>query len=144
MDVAVLLGAAGAVLVPCAVVLAVVGSRRLARARGVRRVQVPARVRSSVPVPGGDLVDVEYPGPDGRVLRAQVMTFLVTAPGQPYTFDGTVWVDPRDPADVTPRRQGRTTAATVTLVLAAVALVLAVGLLAAAVVVGLAQALPAG
>lgn len=143
MAASVVLAAGGLLLLALGVVLAVVGARRLRVARGVHRVQVPARVLSSVPVPGGDVVEVEYPGPDGAPLRARVPTFLVTAPGQPYTFDGTVWVDPARPHDVTPRRHGRTTGATVTLVLAAVVLVAGLGALVAAGVVAFAQTLPA-
>ncbi len=125
-----------------AIVLAVVGFRALAVARGVRRVRVPARLLSESPSPGGEYADVEYPAPDGRLLRARVHVFRVRAPGQPYVFDGTVWVDPARPTDVTPRRQGRTTGAVVTLVLAGVALVGTVGCLIAAGVVRFAETLP--
>lgn len=139
--IAVLLTAcAGSVVL--AVVLAVVGFRALGRARGVRRVQVPARLLATTPSPGGDVVDVEYPAPDGTTLRARLQVFRVHAPGQPYVFDGTVWVDPTDPTDVTPRRQGRTAGAVTTLVLAGVGLVAAVGTGIAAGVVAFAQSLP--
>lgn len=125
-----------------AVVLAVVGFRALAAARGVHRVQVPARELSSTPSPGGDLVEVEYPAPDGTLLRTRMQVFRVRGPGQQYLFDGTVWVDPARPTDVTPRPQGRTTRAVTTLVLAAVALVAAVGAGIAAAVVAFAASLP--
>lgn len=103
-----------------ALVLAVVGFRALGRARRVRRVRVPARELSSTYVGPGTYVDVEYPDPHGRPLRAQIFVWLVRAPGVPYTFDGTVWVDPANPSDVTPRRQGRTARATLTLIAAAI------------------------
>ncbi|MBO3089254.1 hypothetical protein [Cellulomonas dongxiuzhuiae] len=125
-----------------AVVLAVLGFRALAAARGVRRVQVPARLLSEAPSPGGEFVDVEYPAPDGRTLRARMHVFRVHAPGQPYVFDGTVWVDPARPTDVTPRRQGRTAGAVTTLVLAGVALVAALGTGIGAAVVRFAESLP--
>ncbi|GEA82340.1 hypothetical protein [Cellulomonas uda] len=124
-------------------VLATLGGRWLAAARRVHRVQVPARALSSAYVGPGTFVDVEYPGPDGRPLRAQLFVWLVRAPGVPYTFDGTVWVDPHHPADVTPRRQGRTTRATLTLILAAVTLAGTVGTGFAALVVRFGETFPA-
>ncbi|MFC0643936.1 hypothetical protein [Cellulomonas phragmiteti] len=125
-----------------AVVLAVIGFRALGRARGVRRVQVPARLLSTSPSPGGDLVEVEYPAPDGTTLRTRMQVFRVHAPGQPYIFDGTVWVDPARPTDATPRRQGRTSGAVTTLVLAGVALLAALGTGIGSVVVRFAESLP--
>ncbi|UJP39756.1 hypothetical protein [Cellulomonas palmilytica] len=135
----------GVVCAVCAVVtavLATVGFRWLAAARGVQRVRVPARQLSSSYVGPGTFVDVEYPGPDGRPLRTQLFVWLVRAPGVPYTFDGTVWVDPRNPADVTPRRQGRTTRATLTLIVAAIALAATVGTGFAALVVRFGETFP--
>ncbi|WP_146806424.1 hypothetical protein [Cellulomonas persica] len=131
-----------AVCVVLAVVLAVVGFRALAAARRVARVRVPARELSSTWVGPGTFVDVEYPDPHGRPLRTQIFVWLVRAPGVPYTFDGSVWVDPTDPTDVTPRRQGRTTRATLTLVVAAIAAAGALGTGLASLVVRLGESFP--
>jgi len=130
------------VLVVLTVLLAVAGFRRLSRVRGVRRVQVPATLVSRTYTGAGDVLHVEYPAPDGSPLRATIYMWLVNAPGVPYTFDGTVWVNPADPTDVTPRRQGRTTAATVTLIFAAIALTGAVGTGIASAVVRFAESFP--
>ncbi|MCC2333753.1 hypothetical protein [Cellulomonas wangsupingiae] len=142
MSVSVVLALACVVLLVIAVLLAVVGFRRLRRARGVRRVRVPATLVSQTYAGAGDVLHVEYPAPDGTPLRATIYMWLVNAPGVPYTFDGTVWVDPADPTDVTPRRQGRTTWATVTLILAAIALVGAIGTGIASAVVAFAESFP--
>lgn len=125
------------------VVLAVAGFRALSAARRVPRVRVPARELSSTYVGPGTFVDVEYPDPHGRPLRAHLFVWLVRAPGVPYTFDGTVWVDPANPADATPRRQGRTTRATLVLIVAAVTAAAALGTGVAALVVRLGESLPA-
>ena len=130
------------VLVVLTVLLAVAGFRRLSRVRGVRRVQVPATLVSRTYTGAGDVLHVEYPAPDGSPLRATIYMWLVNAPGVPYTFDGTVWVNPADPTDVTPRRQGRTTTATVTLIFAAIALTGAVGTGIASAVVRFAESFP--
>ena len=135
----------GVVSAACAVlttVLAVVGFRWLSAARRVVRVRVPARELHSTYVGPGTFVDVEYPGPDGRPLRGHLFVWLVRAPGVPYTFDGTVWVDPRNPVDITPRSQGRTTRATLTLIGAAVALAATVGTGFAALVVRFGETFP--
>ncbi|MBO0898750.1 hypothetical protein J1G42_02080 [Cellulomonas sp. zg-ZUI222] len=124
------------------VVLAVRGSRALRAARAVPRVRVPARPLSSMPSPGGEVLEVEYPGPDGSLLRSRMQVFRVRGPGVQYGFDGTVWVDPTRPTDVTPRPQGRTAGAVTTIVVAAVVLVLAFAAGVAAGVVRFAESLP--
>ncbi len=126
-----------------AVGLAVVGFRALGAARRVHRVRVPARELASTYVGPGTFVDVEYPDPHGRPLRTQLFVWLVRAPGVPYTFDGSVWVDPTNPTDVTPRRQGRTTRAVLTLVFAGVAGAGALGTGIASLVVRLGESFPA-
>jgi len=137
------LGTACAACTVVAVVLAVLGFRWLLAARRVRRVRVPARELHSTYIGPGTFVDVEYPGPDGRPLRGSMFVWLVRAPGVPYTFDGTVWVDPADPTDITPRLQGRTTRATLTLIFAAIALVAALGTGMGAFIANLGETFPA-
>ena len=101
------------VAVALGVTLLVVGGRALARNARVRRVQVPARLLSRSWVGPGEVVDVEYPAPDWTPLRTRLYVNFVDAPGVPTRFDGTVWVNPADPHDVTPRRVGRSTWGTV-------------------------------
>lgn len=105
------------------VTLLLLGIRALVRNARVRRVQVPATLLRSSWVGPGEVVDVEYPAPDGSTLGARLYVNFVDAPGLPSRFDGTVWVDPDDPRDVTPRRVGRNAWGTVGTVTGSVLLV---------------------
>ncbi|GIG21411.1 hypothetical protein Cch01nite_21350 [Cellulomonas chitinilytica] len=89
-------------------VLIVLGSRRIAAARNVPRVAVPARLLSRWPVPGGLMLSVEYPGPDGRPLRADTYAVIRQGLGATPTFAGWVYVNRDDPSDVMTRPTGRT------------------------------------
>jgi len=130
-----------AVCAVASIVLAVLGVVWLATDRRVPRVRVPARLLSRVPFGAGEVVDVEYPAPDGRPLRAQLVVANVRAPGVPPSFDGTVWVDPTNPVDVRARRQVRSRRAIVALVAAAVLFVATAGTGLSAMIVGLQDAM---
>lgn len=110
------------------VAVLVVSGRRSGRARAVDRVRVPARSLSERWTLGGDEHLVEYPGPDGAPLRATIVVTRVTAPGQPYLFDGWVWVARDDPTDVVSRTWGRQSGSFVTMILGIILLVMAFGL----------------
>lgn len=124
-----LLSAVAAVL---SVTLLVLAIRTFVRLGRVRRVRVPARLLQRRWGLAGEIVDVEYPAPDGSPLRARLWVTYVRAIGLPYAFDGTVWVDPADPTDVTPRYVGRNGWAVTGLVVGTVLLLVAVGLWVAA------------
>lgn len=110
------------------VVLLVVSGRRSGRARAVDRVRVPARSLSERWTLAGDEHLVEYPGPDGTPLRATIVVTRVTAPGQPYLFDGWVWVARHDPTDVVSRSWGTQAGSLVTMIFGIVFLMTAFGL----------------
>lgn len=107
MSTAQVLLAVGAPTLLVGVIVLVLGIRSLVRNARVLRVRVPARLLRRVWVGPGELVDVEYPAPDGSTLRTEMYVNFVRAPGLPAGYDGTVWVDPAHPTDVTPRRTGR-------------------------------------
>lgn len=111
-----------------AVTLLVVAIRAFVRLGRVRRVRVPARLLQRVWAGPGEIVDVEYPAPDGSPLRARLWVTYARAPGIPYAFDGTVWVNPVDPSDVTPRSVGRNGWAVTSLVVGLVLLLACGGL----------------
>jgi hypothetical protein len=102
------------VLLTLAIVLVVVGAialpvglRLLTRAQDVPRVQVPARAVTEVSVLAGTVITVEYPGPDGRPLYADVFAALRRGLGATPMFAGYVYVNPNDPTDVKTRPQGK-------------------------------------
>ena len=84
-----------------------VGIGLLSRARSVRRIQLPARVVSKVDIVAGDVMTVEYPGPDGAPLRAEVFAAFRQGLGATPMFHGYVYVNPDDPTDVKTRPQGK-------------------------------------
>ena len=89
------------------VVVLPVGIRLLLKARAVPRVRVPARVVSKVLVLVGDVITVEYPGPDGAPLRRDVFAAHRSGIGATPTFDGYAYVNRNDPTDVKTRPQGK-------------------------------------
>jgi hypothetical protein len=102
-----LLLVAGACLVVGPVLL-VVGGRKVAAARRVPRVVVPARLVSRWLVPGGMMLTIEYPGPDGQPLRADTYAVMRQGVGATPMFTGWAYVNPEDPSDVMTRPTGRT------------------------------------
>ena len=84
-----------------------VGIRLLLRARAVPRIQVPARVVSKILVLVGDILTVEYPGPDGAPLRRDVFAAHRSGIGATPTFHGYAYVNRNDPTDVKTRPQGK-------------------------------------
>ncbi|MEN0129868.1 MAG: hypothetical protein AAGC49_10550 [Brevundimonas sp.] len=86
----------------------VVGSVLLSRARSVPRVQVPARLVSRQSAGAGDVMLLEFPGPDGAPRQAEVFAAAGRGVGATPLFDGLAWVNPRDLADVAlqPEPQG--------------------------------------
>jgi len=84
-----------------------VGIRLLVRARAVPRIQLPARAVGRVSVLAGDVLTVEYPGPDGAPLRHDVFAATRRGLGASPTFHGYVYVNPGDPTDVKTRPQGK-------------------------------------
>lgn len=124
------------------IALLVAGGRRSGRARAVDRVQVPARSLSETRTLAGEEHLVEYPAPDGSPLRATVHVARVRVPGQPYVFDGTVWVARDDPTDVVARSWGRQTGGFVRIVVGVVLVVAALGLGLAAGVLAFVGTLP--
>lgn len=123
------------------IVLAVLGVVWLATDRRVRRVRVPARLVTRAPSGAGETVDVEYPAPDGRPLRARLVVADAPAPGTPPWFDGTVWVDPANPLDVRTHPQARRRRAVVALVAAGALFVATAGTGLVAMIVGLQDAM---
>ena len=100
LTIAIVLLVLGAIALP-------VGIRLLSRARAVPRVQVPARAISQVPLMAGNVITVEYPGPDGRPLRTDVFAALRRGLGATPMFSGYVYVNPNDPTDIKTRPQGK-------------------------------------
>lgn len=84
------------------------GAVSMARQRRVRRIRLPARVLTQLPTPPGNLMTVEYPGPDGAPVRTTILVAWRRGLGATPTFSGSVWVDPENPADVMARPGGRT------------------------------------
>lgn len=100
LTVAIVLVLLGVVALPVGIVL-------LTRARDVPRLQLPARVVSKVSVLAGDVMTVEYPGPDGAPLRHDVFAAFRQGLGATPMFHGYVYVNPDDPTDVKTRPQGK-------------------------------------
>ncbi|WP_456786040.1 hypothetical protein [Cellulomonas sp. P5_C5] len=100
LTLAILLLLLGLIALPVGIVL-------LVRARSVPRIQLPARVVSKVDVVAGDVMTVEYPGPDGAPLRAEVFAAFRQGLGATPMFHGYVYVNPEDPTDVKTRPQGK-------------------------------------
>ena len=71
------------------------------------RIRPPARVVSKVDIVAGDVMTVEYPGPDGAPLRAEVFAAFRQGLGATPMFHGYVYVNPEDPTDVKTRPQGK-------------------------------------
>ena len=84
-----------------------VGIRLVVKARAVPRVQVPARVVSKFTVLAGDVITLEYPGPDGAPLRRDVFAATRRGLGATPTFHGYAYVNRDDPTDVKTRPQGK-------------------------------------
>lgn len=124
-------------------VLIVLGSRRVAAARNVPRVAVPARLLHRWPVPGGLMLSIEYPGPDGRPLRADTYAVMRQGLGATPTFAGWAYVNPENPSDVMTRPTGRTGAGWWLVIVGIVLCVATAGLLLAALVVRMSEGLPA-
>lgn len=124
-------------------VLIVLGSRRIAAARSVPRVAVPARLLHRWPVPGGLMLSIEYPGPDGRPLRADTYAVMKQGLGATPTFAGWAYVNPENPSDVMTRPTGRTGAGWWLVIVGIVLSFAAVLLLLAAYAVRLSIGLPA-
>ena len=103
---AVLVGA-GAVVVALGIVGIFVGGRLLGRARAVPRVQVPARLVSRYSVLAGDMMTLEFPGPDGAPRQAGVFAAFRQGVGATPMFSGWVYVNPQDLTDVKTRPQGK-------------------------------------
>jgi len=123
-------------------VLIVLGSRRIGAARRVPRVAVPARLLSRWLVPGGMMLTIEYPGPDGRPLRADTYAVMRQGIGATPMFAGWAYVNPDDPSDVMTRPTGRTGAGWWLVVVGIVLCVATLGLLLAAWVVHLVSTMP--
>ncbi|MGY4645152.1 hypothetical protein [Cellulomonas sp. URHB0016] len=124
-------------------VLVVLGSRRVAAARRVPRVAVPARLVSRWLAPGGMMLTIEYPGPDGRPLRADTYAVVRTGLGATPTFAGWAYVNRDDPSDVMTRPTGRTGAGWWFVIVGIVLCVGTLGLLLAAWAVHLVTGTPA-
>jgi len=124
-------------------VLIVLGSRSIAAARSVPRVAVPARLLHRWPVPGGLMLSIEYPGPDGRPLRADTYAVMRQGLGATPTFAGWAYVNPENPSDVMTRPTGRTGAGWWLVIVGIVLCVATAGLLLAALVVRMSAGLPA-
>src|SRR4051794_7332716 len=103
---AVLIGA-GVVVVVLGVALIVVGARLLGRAQAVPRVQVPARLVSRYTVFAGDMMTLEFPGPDGAPRQAGVFAAYRRGLGATPMFSGWAYVNPADLTDVKTRPQGK-------------------------------------
>lgn len=102
---------AGVLLVVALVVgggLVVAGGVSMHRQNAVRRVQLPARLLRKVPAVAGDLLTVEFPGPDGAPRTATFLSAYRRGLGATPTFSGWVWVAVGDPGDVMSRPSGRT------------------------------------
>ncbi|WP_448073422.1 hypothetical protein [Georgenia yuyongxinii] len=73
-------------------------------------VPVPATVVRQVGLRQPPVLEVDYPGPDGRPLRGRVTVPMSAAGfGQALLTGGattTVWVDPRRPADISLQQSG--------------------------------------
>jgi hypothetical protein len=106
-----------------------VGIVALVRARAVPRVQVPARVVSRFTVLAGDVITVEYPGPDGTPLRRDVFAASRRGLGATPTFHGYAYVNPDDPTDVKTRPQGKVGPGWTLIIVGSVALVAGIALL---------------
>ena len=78
-------------------------------AQGPRRAPHPgaARVVSKILVLVGDIITVEYPGPDGAPLRRDVFAAHRSGIGATPTFHGYAYVNRNDPTDVKTRPQGK-------------------------------------
>jgi len=124
-------------------VMIVLGSRSIAAARSVPRVAVPARLLHRWPVPGGLMLSIEYPGPDGRPLRADTYAVMRQGLGATPTFAGWAYVNPENPSDVMTRPTGRTGAGWWLVIVGIVLCVATAGLLLAALVVRMSAGLPA-
>ena len=119
-----------------------VGIRLLTRARAVPRVRVPARALSQVPLLAGNVITVEYPGPDGAPLRGDVFAAFRQGLGATPMFDGYVYVNPNDPTDIKTRPQGKVGPGWTVVIIGSVALVAGLILLLVALVGMWMQSIP--
>ena len=105
---AIILFVVGVALVGAGIALIVGGGK----SRGVTspRVAVPASVVRQVGLRQPPILEVDYPGPDGRPLRGRVQVPMSVAGfGQSLLTRGattTVWVDPRRPLDISLEQGG--------------------------------------
>ncbi|GEK21753.1 hypothetical protein [Cellulomonas xylanilytica] len=119
-----------------------VGIRLLTRARAVPRIRLPARAVSKVSVLAGDVITVEYPGPDGAPLRREVFAAFRQGLGATPMFHGYVYVNPADPTDVKTRPQGKVGPGWTVTIVGIVLLVVGILLLLVALVGLWAQSIP--
>lgn len=106
-------GATSAVVVAVVVTVVLAGALITAavvlwRREGRRgRIRLPARLVSRQWVGPGDMLVVEFPGPDGAPRRTTVFSAWRRGLGATPTFQGWVWVNPADPSDVVVRPNAR-------------------------------------
>ncbi len=72
-----------------------------------QRIQLPARLVSRQWVGPGDMLTIEFPGPDGSPRRTTLFSATRTGLGATPTFQGWVWVNRADPSDVVVRPNAR-------------------------------------